>query len=55
MIASRGNPRPPEKVEDVTATAQAGGIIAVDWGDTVRAAHYRVFKQVVGVERSWCW
>ena len=45
-----GDPRPPEKVEDVTASAQPGGIIVADWPDTVRAAHYRVFKQVVGVD-----
>lgn len=45
-----GDPRVPEKVLDVTATAQPGGIIAVDWPDTPRAARYRVLKQVVGVD-----
>lgn len=45
-----GDPRVPEPVEDVEASAQPGGIIALDWEDTVRAAHYKVFKQVVGVD-----
>lgn len=45
-----GDPRPPEKVKGVSATVQPGGIIAVDWGETPRAAHYKVFKQVVGVD-----
>lgn len=47
-----GDPRPPEKVVDVTATAQPGGIITADWPDAVRAEHYRVFKQVVGVDAA---
>jgi len=45
-----GDPRVPEAVEDITAQAQPGGIIALDWEDATRAASYQVFKQVVGVD-----
>ena len=45
-----GDPRSPEAVEEVSASAQPGGIITLDWEDTERAAHYKVFKQVVGVD-----
>ncbi|MBI3417562.1 MAG: hypothetical protein HY043_19905 [Verrucomicrobia bacterium] len=45
-----GDPRVPEPVTEVTATAQPGGIILVDWPDAVRAARYKVLKQVVGVD-----
>jgi len=45
-----GDPRVPEQVEDVTAEAQPGGIILVDWEDTTRAASYKVLKQIVGVD-----
>jgi hypothetical protein len=45
-----GDPRAPEKVVNVTATAQPSGIISVDWPDTPRAARYRVLRQVVGME-----
>ncbi len=44
-----GDPRVPEAVEDVEALAQPG-IIALDWEDAGRAARYKVFKQVVGVD-----
>ncbi len=47
-----GDPRVPEQVEDVTASAQPGGIITLDWEDTTRAASYKVFKQVVGVDAA---
>ena len=45
-----GDPRAPEPVEDVVAATQPGGIINLDWEDTTRAAHYKIFKQVVGVD-----
>jgi len=45
-----GDPRVPERVEGVTASAQAGGIIASEWPDSARAARYKVIKQVVGVD-----
>ena len=45
-----GDPRVPEAVEDVEASAQPGGIITLDWEDTERAARYKVLKQVVGVD-----
>jgi len=45
-----GDLRTPEQVEDVTATAQPGGLIVLDWPDAARAARYRVLKQVVGVD-----
>ena len=45
-----GDPRVPEAVEDVTAQAQPGGIIVLDWDDATRAASYQVYKQVVGVD-----
>ena len=48
-----GDPRVPEKVEEVTATAQPGGIIDLDWSDTARAARYRVLKQVVGTDTDF--
>ncbi|HEY2951383.1 MAG TPA: hypothetical protein VGK40_02305 [Verrucomicrobiae bacterium] len=48
-----GDPRVPEKVEEVTATAQPGGIIDLDWPDTARAARYRVLKQVVGTDTDF--
>lgn len=48
-----GDPRPPEKVVAVTATAQPGGVIVVDWPDTPRAARYKVLKQVVGTDADF--
>jgi hypothetical protein len=48
-----GDQRVPEQVEDVTATAQPGGVIAVDWPDTARAARYKVLKQVVGTDADF--
>jgi hypothetical protein len=45
-----GDPRVPEPVQEISATAQPGGIITLDWEDADRAARYRVFKQVVGVD-----
>ncbi len=45
-----GDPRVPAAVEDVSAAAQPGGIITLDWEDTERAARYKVLKQVVGVD-----
>ena len=45
-----GDPHAPEQVTEVTATAQPGGIILVDWPDSTRAARYKVLKQVVGVD-----
>ena len=45
-----GDPRVPDQVEEVTAEAQPGGIILVDWEDATRAASYKVLKQVVGVD-----
>ena len=47
-----GDPRVPEAVKDVTATAQPG-VIALDWPDTVRAARYQVLKQVVGTDADF--
>jgi len=44
-----GDPRVPEPVEEVVAAAQPG-VITLDWEDTTRAAHYKIFKQVVGVD-----
>ncbi len=48
-----GDLRVPEKVQTVTATAQPGGIIALDWPDTVRAARYKVLRQVVGTDAEF--
>jgi hypothetical protein len=48
-----GDPRVPEAVEDLTATAEPGGIINLDWPDAARAARYRVLKQVVGTDPEW--
>lgn len=45
-----GDPRTPEPVDEVTAQAQPGGIITLDWEDSTRAARYKVLKQVVGVD-----
>jgi hypothetical protein len=45
-----GDPRVPEAVEEVSAAAAPGGIITLDWEDVSRAAHYKVFKQIVGVD-----
>ena len=45
-----GDLRVPEAVEKISAVAQPGGVITLDWGDTTRAEHYKVFKQVVGVD-----
>ena len=45
-----GDPRVPEKVEGVNAVALPGGIISADWPDAARASHYKVLKQVVGVD-----
>lgn len=45
-----GDERTPERVENVSAQAQPGGIIALDWENAERAGHYKVFKQVVGVD-----
>lgn len=47
-----GDPRVPEKVEDVTATAQPN-LILVDWPDAERAARYRLLKQVVGTDADF--
>ena len=48
-----GDPRVPEKVEAVTAQAQPGGVIRLDWPDASRAARYRVLKLVVGVDTDF--
>lgn len=45
-----GDPRVPERVDEVSADVQPGGIIAIDWEDASRAARYKVYKQVVGVD-----
>lgn len=45
-----GDPRVPEKVQQVTATAQPGGVMSLDWPDAPRAARYRVLKQIVGTD-----
>jgi len=47
-----GDPRAPETVEEVAASAEPGGIIRLDWPDTARAARYKLFKQVVGVDEA---
>ena len=47
-----GDPRVPEAVKQVTATAQPGGVIVIDWPDTARAARYKVLKQVAGVDAA---
>lgn len=48
-----GDPRVPEQVEEIVATAQPGGIIAVDWEDVARADRYQVYKQVVGTDAEF--
>jgi len=48
-----GDPRVPERVEELVATAQSGGVIALDWEDVARAARYQVFKQVVGTDADF--
>jgi hypothetical protein len=48
-----GDPRVPEQVVELVATAQPGGVIALDWEDTARAARYQVFKQVVGTDADF--
>ena len=45
-----GDPRVPEAVDEVTAEAQPGGIITLDWQDASRAARYKVLKQIFGVD-----
>jgi len=45
-----GDPRVPEQVDEVSASVQPGGIIALDWPDSERAARYKVLKQVVGLD-----
>ena len=45
-----GDPRAPEQVDEVSASAQLGGVITLNWEDTERVARYKVFKQVVGVD-----
>lgn len=45
-----GDPRAPESVEELRASAQPGGIITLDWEDASRASRYKVLKQVVGVD-----
>ncbi len=45
-----GDLRVPDAVEEVSAEAQPGGIITVDWEDATRAARYKVLKQVIGVD-----
>jgi len=45
-----GDPRIPEQVLEVDAVAQPGGVILLDWEDAVRAASYKVYKQVEGVD-----
>ena len=47
-----GDPRTPAQVEEITAEAQPGGIIVLDWEDAARAASYKVYKQVVGVDEA---
>ncbi len=47
-----GDPRVPEQVEELTAEAQPGGVIVLDWEDVARAASYKVYKQVVGVDAA---
>lgn len=42
--------RVPEPVESIEAEAQPGGIIVLDWPEASRADHYKVYKQVVGVD-----
>jgi hypothetical protein len=44
-----GDPRVPDQVEEVTASV-AGNIMIVNWPDAPRADHYKLFKQVVGVD-----
>ena len=48
-----GDPRVPEKVTDLTAVAQPGGVIELNWPDTVRATRYRVRKLVVGEDADF--
>jgi hypothetical protein len=48
-----GDPRVPEQVVELVATAQPGGVIAIDWEDVARAARYQVFKQVVGTDAEF--
>ena len=48
-----GDPRVPERVEELVATAHSGGVIALDWEDVSRAARYQVFKQVVGTDADF--
>ena len=47
-----GDPRTPAQVEEITAEAQPGGIIVLDWEDASRAASYKVYKQVVGIDEA---
>lgn len=47
-----GDPRMPEKVEDVSATAAPGRII-VDWPEAARAARYKLEKLVVGTDADF--
>lgn len=48
-----GDLRTPEAVEEVTAEARPGGVIALDWPDAVRAVRYQVLKQVVGADENF--
>lgn len=50
-----GDPRAPEQVQEVSATAQPGGTIMLDWPDATRATRYKVLKQVVGVDAEPVW
>ena len=47
-----GDPRVPEQVDEVSAAAQPGGLITLDWPEAPRAARYKVLKQVVGVDAA---
>ena len=40
----------PEVADSLILTAGGAGVVLADWSDAARATHYRVFKQVVGVD-----
>ena len=42
----------PDPADSLILTAGTAGTVLGDWGDSARATHYRVFKQIVGVDAA---
>ena len=48
-----GAPETPEVPEGLVLAGNGAGAVAADWSDAPRAGHYRVWKQVVGVDADF--